>query len=121
MSIELQRKTWETYTSAWRLAGAEAKAQVLRTSVNTDCVYRDPLIKAEGHDALINYMLEFHQQVPGGFFDTLSFRAHSGRSIATWHMRNAEGVVIGEGVSYGEYDTDGKLLEMTGFFDVAEQ
>jgi hypothetical protein len=116
-SMAEPRNVWDLYTSAWQKPDAAAKTLALEASVNADCVYRDPLIKAEGHAALVQYMLGFHQQVPGGFFKTTSFRAHSSRSIATWQMCNAQGAAMSEGVSYGEYGEDGKLLTMTGFFD----
>ncbi len=118
---EQQQQTWEIYTSAWKAPSAEAKALALRASVDGDCVYRDPLTQAEGHAALLDYMLGFHKQVPGGSFKTTSFRAHNSRSVTTWHMCNAAGAVIGEGISYGEYGADGKLVAMTGFFDVPAQ
>lgn len=118
---ELLQQTWETYTSAWQASSAEAKALALRSSVDGACVYRDPLATAEGHAALIDYMLQFHQQVPGGFFKTTSFRAHNSRSVTTWQMCNAGGTAIGEGISYGEYGADGKLVAMAGFFDAPAQ
>jgi hypothetical protein len=120
-TTEQHQQTWETYTSAWQAPTAEAKARALQASVEPGCVYRDPLTSVEGHAALIDYMIGFHQQVPGGCFKTRSFRAHSARSIATWHMCDAAGAVIGEGISYGEYAADGKLVAMTGFFDVPAQ
>jgi hypothetical protein len=67
---------------------------------------------------LISYMLDFHRQVPGGFFKTTSFQAHNARSLAAWQMCDGEGAVIGVGASYAEYGADGKLSAMTGFFDV---
>ncbi|MDP9125887.1 MAG: nuclear transport factor 2 family protein [Pseudomonadota bacterium] len=118
---EQHQRTWETYTSAWQAPTAGAKAIALQASVDAGCVYRDPLTGVVGHAALIDYMIGFHQQVPGGSFKTTSFRAHSARSVATWHMCDAGGAVIGEGISYGEYAGDGKLLAMTGFFDVPAQ
>jgi SnoaL-like domain len=109
---------WETYASAWKAQGAAAKRAVLARSVAADAVYRDPLAECQGHDALIAYMLEFHNQVPGGHFETTYFLAHHGRSVAKWHMLNGDGHKIGDGVSYGEYRPDGQLMAMTGFFDV---
>lgn len=117
-STELNhQQTWDRYTSAWQAPSAAAKALALQASVRADCMYRDPLAQAEGHQALIDYMLDFHQQVPGGFFKTTSFHAHSARSIAAWQMCDGQGMVIGEGFSYAEYGADGKLAVMTGFFD----
>jgi hypothetical protein len=118
---EQHRQTWEAYTAAWQAPGAEAKALALRASVDAGCVYRDPLTHVEGHAALIDYMIDFHRQVPGGSFRTTSFRAHSARSVATWHMCDAAGTVIGEGISYGEYAPDGMLVAMNGFFDMPGQ
>ena len=117
----LLRQTWDTYTAAWQAPGADAKAQALRSCVDGDCVYRDPLVVAEGHAALVDYMLGFHQQVPGGFFRTTTFRAHDARSAATWQMCSADGGVLGEGISYAEYGADDKLVAMIGFFDVPAQ
>jgi hypothetical protein len=61
-------------------------------------------------------MLDFHRQIPGGHFVTTWFLAHHQCSIAKWEMRNGENIVIGEGISYGTYNDEQKLLSMTGFF-----
>ena len=103
---EMLQQTWETYTAAWQAPSAEAKALALRASVDGGCVYRDPLTKAEGHAALIDYMLGFNLQVPRGFFKTTAFRAHNSRSATTWHMCNADGAMIGERISCAEYGAD---------------
>lgn len=114
-----KQATWERYASAWRAPTAEGKQAALADTVEPTCTYRDPLAVAEGHRALIDYMLAFHQQVPGGHFVTTYFLAHHDRSIAKWDMRDASGAVIGHGVSYGEYSARGKLAAIAGFFDVA--
>jgi hypothetical protein len=121
MNSKQTRQIWDTYTSAWAASTAEAKATALQASVEADGVYRDPLCQAAGHPALIEYMLSLHQQIPGAHFKTLSFRAHNARSLANWQMCNADGVVVGEGQSYGEYAAGGKLVAMTGFFDLPAQ
>lgn len=112
------KATWETYASAWKANGAAAKRAALAQSVAGAAVYRDPLTERPGHDALVEYMLEFHKQVPGGHFETTYFLAHHDRSVAKWNMLNKDGEKIGDGVSYCEYGADGKLVTMTGFFDV---
>ena len=111
------RATWDTYTMAWRETSAQAKAERLQASTTKHCTYRDPLTQTEGQDALVQYMLDFHQQIPGGYFETTWFLAHHDRSISKWKMLAGDGAVVGEGVSYGEYDSQGKLRAMTGFFD----
>lgn len=114
------RVVWESYASAWKAEGDAAKRALLSGSVAANAVYRDPLAECPGHDALLAYMHEFHKSVPGGHFKTTYFLAHHGRSIAKWDMLNHSGQAIGHGVSYGEYDAGGKLVAMTGFFDVPE-
>ena len=112
--------TWDRYTSAWKAVDAKEKAAALATSVAPTCVYTDPLVQVDGHEALVDYMLGFHQQMPGAWFETTWFLSHHDRSIARWNMRSGEGTVVGEGISYGVYDEQGMLVAMTGFFEVQQ-
>lgn len=114
------RETWETYASAWKAADAPTKRAALARSVGSAAIYRDPLAQCAGHEELVGYMLDFHKQVPGGHFQTTYFQAHNGRSIAKWNMVNQNGQTISDGVSFGEYGADGKLVAMTGFFETPE-
>jgi hypothetical protein len=116
-----RRAIWERYVSAWKETAADGKAAALAASVDANCVYRDPLTQVTGHAALIDYMLGFHKQIPGGYFETTSFIEHHDRSMAHWTMRAGDGTVAGEGVSYGEYNAQGKLVVMTGFFALPPQ
>jgi len=111
------KKTWETYTSSWKTVSAESKRLIFAECLDPDCAYSDPLIKTSGCDELVDYMLDFHQQVPGGHFVTNYFLAHNSQSIAKWEMKNGENAVIGEGISYGKYNENGKLVSLTGFFE----
>lgn len=110
------RMTWDTYTRSWKAASAEERTALFAQALSEQCVYTDPLTQRAGWDALREYMVEFHQQVPGGHFRTVEFFAHHGRSAARWEMLGADETVLGTGMSYGEYDEDGRLLTMTGFF-----
>lgn len=115
-----RRATWDVYTLAWKEKTAQAKLQRLRTSTTETCVYRDPLTHADGQDALVDCMMAFHQQIPGGYFETTYFLAHHDRSISKCNMHPGDGVIVGDGVSYGEYDAQGQLQSMTGFFDTPQ-
>ncbi len=112
-----KRSTWETYALAWKDTAKQSKLNRLKQVVDEACIYRDPTTETKGHAALVDAMLGFHQQIPGGYFDTVYFLAHHDRSIARWQMKNGAGLVVGEGISYGEYNREGKLVAMTGFFD----
>jgi hypothetical protein len=111
------RKIWETYTSSWKAETSDEKQAIFEKCLDVECEYNDPLIKTKGWDELIAYMLNFHHQVPGGYFVTHYFLAHNNQSIAKWDMKNSENLVIGEGISYGKYNENGLLVAMTGFFE----
>lgn len=115
------RSTWDTYTSSWKATTREEKAALLGDSVRADAVYTDPLAEAANTEDLASYMLEFHKQVPGGYFRTKYFLAHNGKSIAKWDMVAGDESVLGEGISYGEYDEQGMLTRMTGFFETPDE
>jgi acyl-coenzyme A thioesterase PaaI-like protein len=116
MNAALQN-TWEKYTSTWKMTDRAGRLAAFAEVLAERAVYTDPLVQAGSWDELIAYMEDFHRQVPGGHFVTTGFAAHHGKSIANWDMKTGDGVTIGNGVSYGEYDVDGKLLSMNGFFE----
>jgi len=111
------RATWERYAESWKVSGAAAKRALHETCLAPNCTYTDPLVVAQGRDALVEYMLEFHHQVPGGHFVTDHFLAHHDRGIARWRMVGGDGTTLSDGISYCEYDADGRLRAMTGFFE----
>ena len=110
------QKIWEIYVSAWKAESATDKRALFEQCLDVECEYNDPLIKTKGWDELLAYMVDFHQQIPGGYFVTTYFLAHHNQSIAKWEMLNGEHTVAGEGISYGKYNKNGKLVAMTGFF-----
>ncbi len=120
MSNSLEN-VWEQYVATWKTTSAKEKASLAKQCLEDSCVYTDPLERTEGHEALIGYMMEFQKQVPGGHFVTTYFLAHHNKSIAKWNMVNGEGDVLGDGISYGEYNDDNRLVAMTGFFQAPPQ
>lgn len=111
------QQTWETYAASWKAETAAEKRKLFAQSLMPGCQYHDPLILTKGWDELETYMLDFHRQIPGGYFVTKYFLAHGGKSISRWDMCDAAGTKLSEGISYGEYDSSGKLVSLTGFFE----
>ncbi|OEE66261.1 hypothetical protein A1OO_10745 [Enterovibrio norvegicus FF-33] len=116
-----KQKIWETYASAWKAESKEEKIALFRQSMNENVVYTDPLIQTETWDDLLQYMLDFHQQVDGGHFVTTYFMSHHNKCLAKWNMCDREGHILGEGISIGEYNDEGQLVSATGFFELPEQ
>lgn len=110
------KKTWETYTQAWKCSKLSDRLELFKKSLDKDCRYTDPLVITNGWDELIQYMEEFHKQVPNGHFEITDFVAHHNFSIARWNMLNHAGIKIGDGYSFGEYNENGFLIKMTGFY-----
>lgn len=116
MNNEL-RAVWERYVESWKVDSPARKHEIYATCLAPACVYTDPLMQARGWDELAQYMATFHEQIPGGHFVTQEFFSHHGRSVARWKMLGGDGTLLGEGISYAEYDEQQRLVAMTGFFN----
>ncbi len=117
MSINY-KDIWETYQSSWKVETTDEKLAIFEKVLDKNAIYQDPLAKTTSWDELVAYMLDFHQQVPGGHFITTFFQAHNNQSVAHWDMALADGKVVNEGISYCTYNDSGKLTSMTGFFTI---
>lgn len=111
------KQTWDRYTATWKMTDKAERLSVFSEVLAANAIYTDPLVQTKNWDELIGYMENFHQQIPGGHFVTTYFLSHHQKSIANWEMKSGEGITIGTGTSYGEYDDQGKLLSMNGFFE----
>jgi hypothetical protein len=113
------KETWEKYTSTWKMTNKTERLAMFAEVLADDAIYTDPLVQTTSWDDLIGYMENFHRQIPGGHFVTTSFLAHHDKSIAHWEMKTGENATVGTGTSYGEYDAQGKLVSMNGFFQTS--
>jgi hypothetical protein len=114
------KAVWDRYVASWKVQSLAEKRALFETCLAPGSRYTDPLRVAQGWDELLAYMVEFQKQAPGAHFVTEYFASHHQKSIARWKMLSADAAPIGEGMSYGEYDANGLLVAMTGFFETAE-
>ena len=117
MESNSQQITWETYTRSWSETNTSKRLQLFEECLSPDCVYTDPLIQTTGYAQLFGYMSELQKNVPGVKFVTTDFKSHHDRSLTHWNMVDGNGNVLSQGASYGMYSADGRLLQMTGFFE----
>lgn len=113
------KETWERYVSSWKVESTADKRAIFEKCLDTTCEYTDPFTKTKGWDELTEYMLSFHNQIPGGYFQTTYFLAHSNKSVAKWEMKNDEDTVLFDGISYGEYNEKGKLTSTIAFYETS--
>lgn len=93
---------------------------VIREKPKPRCVYTDPLIQTSGYEQLSGYMVELQKNVPGVKFNIIDFKNHHDRSLAHWNMTDGNGNIIMQGASVGLYGTDGRLTQMTRFYEPPE-
>lgn len=117
MESNSQQITWETYTRSWSETNTSKRLQLFEECLSPDCVYTDPLTQTTGYAQLFGYMSELQKNVPGVKFVTTDFKSHHDRSLTHWNMVDGNGNVLSQGASYGMYSADGRLLQMTGFFE----
>lgn len=109
--------TWHAYGKAWSETDPQKRLGILKLNVVPECHYTDPASDVRGHEAFSACMADFQQQLPGAGFVTTAFICHHDHSLAHWNMVSADATVLGSGISYGRYGPDGRLVQMTGFFD----
>ena len=71
----------------------------------------------EGREALSSYMGGFQQSVKGGKFEIRSVMHHHDRMLAEWKLIGGDGIVLQTGRSFATASADGRLQNITGFFD----
>ena len=117
MVSDAHKNTWDTYTKSWSEQDTSKRLQLFEQCLNPDCVYTDPLAQATGYAQLSGYMSELQKNIPGVKFVTTDFKSHHDRSLTHWNMTDGKGNIFAQGASYGMYGDDGRLQQMTGFFE----
>lgn len=111
------KNTWDTYTKSWSETDASKRLKLFEQCLSPDCAYTDPLTQATGYSPLSGYMSGLQKKVPGVRFVTTDFKDHHDQSLTHWNMVDGKGNVLAQGASYGRYGVDGRLKQMTGFFE----
>ena len=117
MTSTTYEKTWEIYTQSWSEMDAIKRLELFGHCLTNDCVYTDPLMQTTGYEQLSEYMSELQRNVPGVSFVTTDFISHHGHSLAHWMMLDGNGNTLLQGASFGLYAVDGRLIQMTGFYE----
>ena len=111
---------WNRYAAIWSLDDGEREAE-LHACLADDATYCDPNGLLTGRSALLEYMGQFQNSVPGGRFRIRSVLLHHDRSLAHWSLHSAQGDVLQTGTSFGTVAEDGRLRAISGFFHPESQ
>jgi len=89
----------------------------LNTATADEITYKDPGAERTGRNDLSNYMEDFQTGMPGCRFVIDKVIAHHTRCLAIWRMVGPDGETRQHGTSFALCDEDGRLQQITGFFD----
>ena len=79
--------------------------------------YVDPMFAAQGAEALEALVAGLHQNYPGHTFrQTGPLDVHHDRARWGWDFLAPDGKLVMSGVDFAVLDADGKLRDVTGFF-----
>jgi hypothetical protein len=107
----------DTYLSMWNEADPGRRAELIRNAWAEDGRYVDPLLEAEGHDALSAMVDGVHAQFPGQRFRrTSAVDMHHDQVRFGWELAALDGAVTVAGIDIGTIGADGRFLSITGFF-----
>jgi hypothetical protein len=106
------------YFDLWNETDASSRRAALAATWADDASYRDPLLAAEGYDALDGMIAAVHAQYPGHRFHlTSTIDAYPGRARWGWSLTGPDGTPIVTGLDVAVLADDGRLCSVTGFFE----
>jgi hypothetical protein len=110
--------TLDAYLAMWRESDPARRMRLIETAWDADGRYVDPLFDARGHAALSEMVSEAQRRFPAhdlrrvGDLDT-----HHDQVRFAWEVRTPDGALALAGVDVGALGSDGRLLQLAGFFD----
>ncbi|MCP3403390.1 nuclear transport factor 2 family protein [Bradyrhizobium sp. CCGB20] len=110
-------ETVRAYGAAWLEVDEAERRRLLQSAWSETGIYQDPTANVVGREALIRHIADFHKRLPG---TTIAFASgvdhHHGKFHFLWKMIGADGQVTVEGRDFGEFDVDGRICRIVGFF-----
>jgi SnoaL-like protein len=108
----------ERYLTAWNATDPAARRAAVDELFSADARYTDPLVDAEGRDAIEATIAAVQQQFPGFVFTLAGpADAHHDQLRFTWHLgpEGAEPPITGFDVAV--VDDEGRFRTVLGFLD----
>jgi hypothetical protein len=107
------------YFAMWNESDSGRRRETIVATWSQDARYVDPLFGADGHDALDALVAAVHEQYPGHRFRrTGAVDVHHDRVRWGWELTGPNGSPpIVAGVDFAVLAPDGRLRDVTGFFE----
>lgn len=117
MSAEKIQEIVKIYVAAWRERDEEQRQRLLEQAWADDGLYSDPIQQVVGREALNRMIALYQQRRPDTqVVQTSGVDHHHDKVRFAWALLDAEGMVLIEGIDFGEVAVDGRLQSIVGFF-----
>ncbi len=109
----------DTYFAMWNETDPLRRREIIAGAWSLDAAYSDPLFTASGAEGLDALVAGVHQRFPGHRFRlTGAVESHHDRARWGWELAGPDGdVLVARGVDFAVLTADGRLREVTGFFE----
>jgi hypothetical protein len=108
----------DRYCQAWSEPDAKVRAELLGSVWATDATYTDPSVHVAGVNALVSHISTVQARRPGArVLRTSKVDLHHGLARFAWHVVQADGSTLPEGLDLAFLSSDGTRIErIIGFF-----
>ena len=109
--------TIDRYCEAWTDPDPDKRADLLVGVWAPGATYTDPMVHAEGAEALLAHITGIHQQMPGArIARTSEVQVHHDVARFAWQFTLPDGSSLPEGLDLAIFDSPGKIKRIVGFF-----
>lgn len=118
-SQETVKQSLEHYFQAWNEADEVQRRAHLEAGWAEDATYTDPSADVAGREGLVKHIAGFlgSPQFKGfSIVRVTGIDIHHRSFRFGWEMRDAEGKTTSVGIDYGEFDDNGMITKIVGFF-----
>ena len=107
----------DTYCLAWSDPSPERRHELLATVWAPGATYTDPTVHTVGADELLAHISTVIARRPGSqVLRTSPLDTHHNLTRFAWHVLQADGTTLPEGLDLAEFSADGRISRIIGFF-----
>jgi hypothetical protein len=108
----------DRYCAVWSDPSPVRRAELLAQVWAHDATYTDPTVHTTTADELLAYITKVLARRPGAkVVRTSAVDAHHGIARFSWHVIQADGTALPDGLDIAELSADGKQIQrIVGFF-----
>jgi len=118
MTADASLDTVAAYGAAWVEPDPGARLALVERAWAPGAVYCDPLAVVTGREALSDHIGEFQASMPGGRIEVTSEPVrHHDSAFFRWALTDASGATVMTGFDVVQFDAEGRIGRLTGFFD----